>query len=111
MVYETENEVRELQPDFGRLAAIAPAVIVSAPGREVDFVSRFFAPGFGIDEDPVTGSAHCTLIPFWSQRKAKPWLRARQVSARGGELDCEDCGERVKIAGQAVLYLEGNIVL
>jgi predicted PhzF superfamily epimerase YddE/YHI9 len=87
-------------------------VIATAPARdpsEVDFVSRFFAPGVGIPEDPVTGSAHCTLIPYWARRLGKKLLRARQVSARGGELSCEDAGDRVKIGGCAVLYLAGEI--
>lgn len=112
VVYETEAAVRALRPNFGALrAATADGVIAAAPGEEVDFVSRFFAPAYGIDEDPVTGSAHCTLIPFYAQRLGKWSLRARQVSARGGELDCEHRGERVRIAGEAVLYLEGRIRL
>jgi predicted PhzF superfamily epimerase YddE/YHI9 len=86
-------------------------VIVTAPGRDADFVSRFFAPGAGIAEDPVTGSAHCTLVPYWSRRLAKKSLFARQVSARGGELWCEDMGERVKIAGHAVMFMKGEISL
>jgi predicted PhzF superfamily epimerase YddE/YHI9 len=85
------------------------AVIATAPGRGADFVSRFFAPAKGVPEDPVTGSAHCTLIPYWSKRLGKQAMRARQVSARGGELWCEMRGDRVKIAGEAVLYLEGSI--
>jgi predicted PhzF superfamily epimerase YddE/YHI9 len=87
-------------------------VIVTAPAAnpgECDFVSRFFAPGVGIPEDPVTGSAHCTLIPYWARRLGKSTLRARQVSARGGELFCEDAGERVKMGGRAVIYLSGEI--
>jgi predicted PhzF superfamily epimerase YddE/YHI9 len=87
------------------------AVIATARGGDCDFVSRFFAPGIGIPEDPVTGSAHCTLVPFWSSRLGKTRLFARQLSARGGELWCEDRGERVAIAGRAVLYLEGTIEL
>ena len=86
-------------------------VIVTAPGKQVDFVSRFFAPQIGIDEDPVTGSAHCTLVPYWSARLGRTSLRARQVSARGGELLCEDRGDRVVLAGHAVLYLEGSMHL
>ncbi|MBI3539617.1 MAG: PhzF family phenazine biosynthesis protein, partial [Candidatus Eisenbacteria bacterium] len=84
-------------------------VIVTAPGAGVDFVSRFFAPLMGVPEDPVTGSAHCTLIPYWSRRLGKPRLSARQISPRGGNLACEDQGERVRIAGRAVQYLEGTI--
>jgi len=84
-------------------------VIVTARGDRVDFVSRFFAPGQGLSEDPVTGSAHCTLVPFWSRRLGKKTLHALQVSARGGELFCEDQGERVAISGRAVRYLQGTI--
>jgi PhzF family phenazine biosynthesis protein len=109
-VYETEEDVRALRPDMGRLAALPTfAVIVTAPGREADFVSRFFAPRQGIAEDPVTGSAHCTLVPYWARRLGRSRLRAQQVSARGGELLCEDRGERVRIAGRAARYLEGMI--
>lgn len=109
-VFETEEEVRALRPDPERLAALPGfAVIVTAPGREADFVSRFFAPRQGIAEDPVTGSAHCTLVPYWAKRLGKSRLRALQVSARGGELFCEDRGDRVRIAGRAVKYLEGTI--
>ncbi|MCC6340675.1 MAG: PhzF family phenazine biosynthesis protein [Bryobacterales bacterium] len=111
-VYEREEDVRQLSPDMARLAGVDRfAVIVTAPGRQVDFVSRFFAPAGGVPEDPVTGSAHCTLTPYWSKRLARTKLHARQVSARGGELFCEDRGERVSIAGSAVLFLEGTIVL
>jgi predicted PhzF superfamily epimerase YddE/YHI9 len=87
------------------------AVIVTAPAETegYDFVSRFFAPAQGVPEDPVTGSAHCTLAPYWAQRLGKRRLRARQVSARGGDLVCEWKGERVEIAGSAVLYLKGVI--
>ena len=111
-LFETEAQVRALEPDFGNMAGLdAYAVIATAPGDEVDFVSRFFAPALGIDEDPVTGSAHSTLIPFWSARLNRRELRARQISRRGGELWCEHRGERVSIAGKAVLYLEGEIDL
>ena len=110
VVLDEEDEVRRLRPDFQRLSELdAFAVIVTAAGREADFVSRFFAPREGIAEDPVTGSAHCTLVPYWAKRLGKKQLRALQVSARGGELFCEDRGERVAIAGHAVLYLEGTI--
>jgi PhzF family phenazine biosynthesis protein len=109
-VYETESDVRRLEPDFEKLAKVnAFAVVVTAPGDEVDFVSRFFAPRAGIAEDPVTGSSHCTLIPYWAKRLGKKRLRALQVSPRGGELFCELRGERVSIAGRTVLYLEGTI--
>ena len=109
-VYETEDEVRELKPDLPLLSAFDSfAVLVTAPGREADFVSRFFAPRQGVPEDPVTGSAHCTLVPYWAKRLGKSTLYARQVSARGGELFCEDKGDRVSIAGRAVMYLEGTV--
>lgn len=108
-LFESEEDVRALRPSFRDLARFAHAVIATAPGHGCDFVSRFFAPAEGIDEDPVTGSAHCTLIPFWSSRLGKTRLHARQVSARGGELFCEDRGERVSIGGRAVLYLAGTV--
>jgi PhzF family phenazine biosynthesis protein len=111
-VFESEVDVRSLRPEMERLRRIECfGVIATAPGREVDFVSRFFAPAIGIPEDPVTGSAHCTLTPYWSRRLGKTRLGARQLSARGGELACEQRGERVRIAGRAVLYLEGTITL
>lgn len=111
VVYEDAGAVLALRPDLPRLAALDGfAVCVTAPGvGGVDFVSRFFAPGQGIPEDPVTGSAHCTLIPYWAERLGKTVLSARQVSARGGNLACELAGDRVKIGGKAVLYLEGVI--
>jgi PhzF family phenazine biosynthesis protein len=109
-VFDTEAQVRSLQPDMARLATIdAFAVIVSAPGDSVDFVSRFFAPQQGIPEDPVTGSSHCTLTPYWSSRLGKTRLTAKQVSQRVGELTCELRGDRVLIAGQVVEYLKGEI--
>jgi len=109
-VFDTEEEVRALKPNMDKLAAIDRfAFIVTAPGRECDFVSRFFAPAKGVPEDPVTGSAHCTLVPYWSRRLGKIKLHARQVSRRGGELWCEDRGDRVKMAGKAVKFLEGFI--
>jgi PhzF family phenazine biosynthesis protein len=109
-VFESEEEVRALRPDFARVKALGfHAICVTAPGRDCDFVSRFFAPLVGVPEDPVTGSAHCTLIPFWSRRLGKRTLHARQVSARGGELFCEALGERVIVAGHAAPYLEGTI--
>lgn len=109
-LFETEDEVRALKPDMAKVAVLdRMAVIATAPGRDCDFVSRFFVPSLGIPEDPVTGSAHCTLVPYWSKRLGKASLFARQVSARGGELWCEDRGERVAIAGRCVKYLEGTI--
>jgi PhzF family phenazine biosynthesis protein len=108
-VYNSEAEVRALEPDMERLKRLDVGVIVTAPTTRADFVSRFFAPGAGVPEDPVTGSAHCTLVPYWSQRLGKTQLHALQVSRRGGELFCEHRGERVTIAGRAVKYLEGTI--
>jgi len=111
-VYDSEDEVRELQPNFESLKTLDRlGVIVTAAGRTADFVSRFFAPGAGIPEDPVTGSAHCTLAPYWATRLGKTKLRAFQVSARGGELFCELRGNRVLISGRCVRYLEGTIYL
>jgi PhzF family phenazine biosynthesis protein len=111
-VFESEEVVRSLQPHVDQLAQLdCLGIIVTAPGNTVDFVSRFFAPNAGIPEDPVTGSAHCTLAPYWARRLNKKTLHALQVSPRGGELFCEDCGDRGKIAGHAVTYLEGFIQL
>ena len=108
VVFESENEVRDLQPDYSELEKIdCEGIIVTAPGDEVDFVSRFFAPQAGILEDPVTGSAHCTLAPYWSDRIGRPDLSARQVSKRGGELSCRVVDDRVHIGGRAVLYSRG----
>jgi PhzF family phenazine biosynthesis protein len=109
-VYDSEEEVRGLEPAMDRVAALDRfAVIATAPGRASDFVSRFFAPRQGVPEDPVTGSAHCTLIPYWASRLGKPRLHALQVSRRGGELFCEHRGDRVAIGGHAVQFLEGMI--
>lgn len=108
VVLDDEEDVRAIQPDFEELAKVdCTGIIVTAPGNDVDFVSRFFAPREGIPEDPVTGSAHCTLAPYWSERLDKTDLSARQVSARGGELGCRVSGDRVHIAGRAVLYVKG----
>jgi PhzF family phenazine biosynthesis protein len=110
LVYENESDIRNLKPDFPRVSEMdCFAVIATAPGAKSDFVSRFFAPGAGIPEDPVTGSAHSTLIPYWSRRLGKKELHALQLSERGGELFCEDKGERVSIGGRAVAYLWGTI--
>jgi PhzF family phenazine biosynthesis protein len=109
-ILDCESEVQNLQPDFARIATLdAFAVIVSAPGEAVDFVSRFFAPGAGIPEDPVTGSAHCTLVPYWAARLGKLSLTAKQLSPRGGDLSCRLSGNRVLISGSAAEYLRGEI--
>lgn len=111
-VFETEDQIRTLKPEFAHLARIKRGcTIVTAPGKEADFVSRYFAPGAGIDEDPVTGSAHCILTPYWAQRLDKSTLNAHQLSARGGQLGCTLKDDRVLIAGRAVTYLEGTILL
>ncbi len=112
VILEGEDDVRDCAPDFERLKRLdLRGVIVTAPGRNVDFVSRFFGPGVGINEDPVTGSSHCTLIPYWSKRLGKKKLHALQVSERGGELFCEMQGDRVLIAGKCALYMKGTISL
>jgi predicted PhzF superfamily epimerase YddE/YHI9 len=112
-VLAAEEDVRALEPDLAAVRALdAQGLIVTAPGAPgsgVDFVSRYFAPAAGIDEDPVTGSAHCALVPYWSARLRKKVLAARQVSQRGGELACEDLGDAVLIAGRVTPYLEGSI--
>jgi len=109
---ESETVVRDLHPDFSLLKQIdAFAVVATAKGDACDFVSRFFAPNAGVDEDPVTGSSHSTLIPFWSERLQKKEMTAMQLSPRGGVLYCRDLGDRVGIGGTAVLYLSGDINL
>ena len=109
-VFSSEAEIRSLKPDATLLARLdCLGVICTAPGTDSDFVSRFFAPGAGIVEDPVTGSAHSTLIPYWCKRLGKSRLYARQLSQRGGELFCEDRGERVGIGGHAVLYSHARL--
>jgi len=111
-VYDRPEDVAALRPDLAAVAALdARGVIVTAPGEDCDFVSRFFAPGCGIPEDPVTGSAHCTLAPYWAGRLGKNVLFARQVSARGGELWCRVADDRVKIGGRCVTYLRGEIFI
>ena len=107
---ESEQAVRACTPDLAALAGLPGlGVIVTAPGRSHDFVSRYFAPGIGIDEDPVTGSAHCILAPYWAGRLGRHELSAYQCSARGGELHCRVLGERVQIAGRAVLVASGRL--
>ena len=111
-VYRNAEEVRGLAPDMAALATLAPdGIAVTAPDSTYDFVSRFFAPSHGVPEDPVTGSTHTTLIPYWAERLGKTSMRAAQLSARGGELQCRLNGDRVEIAGEAVLYMEGRIYL
>lgn len=111
-IFATSQEVAAVQPRFDRIVLLdAQGVVITAPGDDCDFVSRYFAPAAGIPEDPVTGSTHCSLIPYWSERLGKKRLGARQISARGGELFCEDRGERVGIGGNAVTYSEGKIHL
>jgi PhzF family phenazine biosynthesis protein len=110
LVYETEKDIREMMPDFFALSKMdTVGVIVTAPSKDVDFVSRFFAPGAGIPEDPVTGSAHCNLIPYWAKKLGKNKLHAYQISPRKGELWCELKGDRVLMSGKAVTYLKGEI--
>jgi PhzF family phenazine biosynthesis protein len=112
VVFPSEDDIQELDPDMGMLKQLGlRGVIVTSQGQEADFVSRFFAPSYGIDEDPVTGSAHCTLTPYWSERLGKSKLHAFQLSRRGGELFCEDAGDRIHISGRAVLYMEGWIYI
>lgn len=111
-IYPGAADVVSLQPDHGLLRRIVPGrITITAPGDDCDFVSRTYVPAVGIPEDPVTGSAHCTLTPYWAARLGKTKLHARQVSARGGELWCELAGDRVKIAGHVVLYLRGEIMI
>ena len=110
-LFANAEDVQSLQPDFTLLGTLDEKVIVTAPGMDCDFVSRFFAPTAGVNEDPVTGSAHCTLIPYWAERLGKKKLFAQQLSKRGGELFCEDASDRVLIGGKAVLYLRGEIQL
>jgi PhzF family phenazine biosynthesis protein len=107
-VFDTEQAVRSLQPDMAVLMRLdCLGIIATAPGEDCDFVSRFFAPRAGVPEDPVCGSAHCTLIPYWAQRLSRAELRTLQLSPRGGELFCEDRGERVGIGGRAITYSSG----
>ena len=113
-VFESAGEVRALRPDLAAVAALdAFAVIVTAPGGppddDVDFVSRFFAPAKGVPEDPVTGSAHCTLVPYWGERLGRTQLRGRQVSRRSGDIACEWRGDRVRLVGHAVLVKTGAV--
>jgi len=110
LVYNSQSEIEALHPNFFLMKTLdVRGVIATAPGKDVDFVSRFFAPQSGVDEDPVTGSAHTSLTPFWSRELNKDILFARQLSQRSGDLLCRNLGDRVEITGKAQLYLEGEI--
>ncbi len=104
-----EEAVKKCQPDFGLIAKTGYKVIITAPGKDVGFVSRFFAPTAGVDEDPVTGSAHSQLIPFWSEKLGKDKMTALQLSKRGGKIYCEQNGDRVKMGGGCAFYMRGTI--
>jgi PhzF family phenazine biosynthesis protein len=109
-VFDTAETIRSIRPNFALLQDLHPYVVaVTAPATDVDFVSRYFAPSYGIPEDPVTGSAHCILAPYWGKRLGKSKLHARQLSERGGEMLCELAEDRVLLKGQAVLMMEGSL--
>ena len=109
LVYDDETLIQQIVPNYSYLNRLnTVGIIVTAASKAVDFVSRFFVPNSVIGEDPVTGSAHCSLIPYWAKELNKSTLTARQLSARQGELFCEDKGDRVSMAGNAVLYLKGE---
>lgn len=107
----SEEDVKNAKPDFTALKSLGEKVIITAPGKDVDFVSRFFAPSAGIDEDPVTGSAHSQLIPFWSEKLGKKSMQAKQLSQRGGQLLVEQLDDRVIMAGKCVFYMKGRVEL
>jgi PhzF family phenazine biosynthesis protein len=110
LVYSNQEEIEMIKPDFNQLLELdVRGIIITAPGDKVDFVSRFFGPAVGVNEDPVTGSAHTTLIPYWATRLNKAQLKAKQLSKRGGDLKCEFLGERVNISGKAALYMTAEI--
>lgn len=112
LYYPSQEDIEEIRPNFELLKKIETrGIIVTAPGYEYDFVSRFFAPFVGINEDPVTGSAHTTLVPFWAHRMNQLEFEARQISERGGFLKCQLMGERVLISGQACTYMTGSITI
>ncbi len=110
-VFDKAAEIVALAPDFAALERLGRGVAITAPGDDCDCVSRYFAPHVGIPEDPVTGSVHCIIVPYWAARLGKTRIHARQASARGGELFCELAGDRVRLGGRAVLYLEGRITV
>ena len=110
LVFENQEQIQSLDPDFTAIARLnARGLIATAPGNKVDFVSRFFGPQSGVDEDPVTGSAHTMLTPYWAKKLGKNNLTAMQLSKRSGYLNCQYLGEGVTITGQAKLYLKGEI--
>ncbi|MEQ9641267.1 MAG: PhzF family phenazine biosynthesis protein [Alphaproteobacteria bacterium] len=109
LVYASEAEVRALTPDFGAMLKLNSNAIATAPGDGSDCASRFFGPASGVNEDPVTGSAHCTIAPHWAAKLGRDEVHARQVSARGGELFCQVAGERVVLAGDCAFYMAGEI--
>jgi predicted PhzF superfamily epimerase YddE/YHI9 len=112
LVVDAAETVRNLRPNYALLESFHPLVVaITAQETKVDFVSRYFAPSYGIPEDPVTGSAHCVLAPYWAKRLGKSTLHARQLSERGGELWCEVAGDRVRLKGKAVLTLEGSLLI
>jgi PhzF family phenazine biosynthesis protein len=112
LIFSNEQQIRSCQPDIDLLKKCdGRGVIVTAPGKEFDFVSRFFAPQSGIPEDPVTGSAHTTLVPYWSKKLRKDDLSAQQLSMRGGKLLCRNHGERIEISGNCEIYIEGYIFI
>jgi PhzF family phenazine biosynthesis protein len=112
LIFDSEAQIRAFEPDFRKMSEVdCRGVIVTAKGIEVDFVSRFFGPASGVDEDPVTGSAHTSLTPYWAKVLGKTEFKARQISARGGELMCKLIGDRVKIAGKVAPYLVGEITV
>jgi len=111
-VFEAQDSVATFRPNFERLASLHPySVVITAPGKDVDFISRYFAPSYGVPEDPVTGSAHCILTPYWAKRLGKSGLRARQLSDRGGELWCEMAGDRVVMKASAVLTMQATLTI
>jgi len=112
LIYSNQEEIENIEPDFNLILKSGErGVIVSATGNNTDFVSRFFAPQAGVNEDPVTGSAHTTLTPIWSKKLGKNLMSAKQISKRQGDLKCELLGDRVKISGSAVTYLIGEIYI
>jgi len=112
LIFDEQQDIEKMTPNFFLLDKVAArGIIVTAPGEEVDFVSRFFAPQCGISEDPVTGSAHTSLTPYWAKRLGKTELVAKQLSSRGGTIRCTYLGDRVLISGKAVPYLSGEIIL